>query len=1200
MSIHRILKLSLKKGLTVITSAATILVLSGVALVPSGAQAQTTADIIAQLQAQISALQAQLLALQVGQPAPSTACTFTRSLFLGVVGEDVKCLQQYLNGAGYTVSASGAGSPGNETTYYGSRTQAAVAAWQAGNGVSPAVGYFGPISQAKYSSLIAAGPTPTSTTSPGPTIPGNVVVSLAPDNPAAKTVTLNAYGETMMSLRFAGTGKVQELSFKRQGPGDTNDFDGLAIYEGARRLTSQRTPSSSDGTVTFINLGVDVSGSKDLKLVADFSTNNNAGNVNSWQLTNVKLDSGTVTGFPLNSSNFTSAGANSGTINVDKTGSVGNPKVGQKNAQVSEFRITANTEAAWMRRVQILQGGTVKNTDITNLRLEVNGAQVATGNMTSDGYAVFDFGTPGYKIDKGDNKIFKMYADLAGKKDETIKFYVDVASDVYAVGDQFGLGMKPTVDSNFDDSSNTHSLTLQGGVLTIAFNGPNATNIGTKVTDQTMFRFSMTAANDIEVKKFRIGFCWDDDGNGAFNNITNDFDDVTDVKIIDEDTGQVVAGPTDGTGFTEASADGCADSAQGTYKQYTDAFDLKGGVTRNFKITADIDTGLNTTNNELAAGDVISVMIDGLGESDNVTSSGDVSVMKYAGTNTAVDDSDIVPNTDIIGNNMTLQASSLTVGLSSTPGDSTYVKGTKDANIVAFNFSAALASDLKVTDVTLTGYVDDDGGAPFAKIGSNSDSSLTTSGLVSAVKLYDGDTGALIDDTPNTNNLNNSTGTIIFNNLVWNIPAGTTKKLLVKADLSTNPTSGANDYFAFDIDATTDVTALDKSSQTVNAGSADPNGATNPTNVVTVSSGGSINLALAPSNPNKKSTYWGQNDALFTVYRYRATDEAFFIERLNIVTASGGGEVVASATANIDSIKLEYTNKAGSTLTALGALDSANGSVSFGFVGDQRPYVPKDSSVDVKVFANIKPKAGRSGTALSTLGSEVLFSLDVSNGQDDEFRAVGEGSGSVITNANISDSQKSKGNDHYVFRVYPEFIQDTLTASEPLGTKDVLKFTVKAHGASGSRLLFDDNASATIRFEIIASGAQTATDMTARLYDLTTNDQVASQTVSNAQTSLSGKRASITFDSWDKNVEIDAGSQKSFRVELGFTGFTDKSDFLQLVLNDGDANSIVRYVDGAKSGEDNTIDLGGTAAPGKNLGGIFRLLPMNGPIFVKQ
>jgi len=1195
MSISKQIKINLKKGLSVITSAATIVVLSGVALVPFGASADhSTAHTIEQLLVQIAGLQAQLQALQAGTTAPSTACTFTRSLFLGVAGEDVKCLQQYLNGAGHQVSASGAGSPGSETTYYGSRTQGAVASWQAANGVAPAAGYFGPISQAKYSQVAGAPGAPGATPTPAPGVPGNVVASLAPDNPGAKTVMLNSYGVPLMSIRFTGSGKVQELTFKRGGPGDVNDYDNLYIYEGARRLVSGRTPSSATGEVTFISLNVDVNGSKDLQLVADLS--GTAGNVNYWDLTGAKLASGTVSGTPLRSNNFTIGGSNGGTLNVDKIGSIGNPKVGQKGAQVSEFKITANTEAAWVKRVQLLQGGTVKNADLTNLKLEVNGVQVATGYMTSDSYAVFDFGSPGYKIDKGDNKIFKMFADLAGKKDETVKYYVEVASDVTAVGDQFGFGMKPTVDTNFDDATNTFSLTLQGGVLTIAFNGPNATNIGTKVSDQVLYRFSMSAANDIEVKKIRVGFCHDPAGDGSFANITNDFDDVTDVKIIDEDTGQVVAGPTDGTGFTEAAADGCEDAAQGTYKTYTDTFDLKAGTTRNFKITADIDTGANTSNNELAATDVIAVMLDGYGESDLSGTSGDVAVLKYAGTNTAVDDSDIVPNTDLIGKNMTLQASTLTLSLSSTPADTTYVKGTQNVDTVGITFAASLASSLKVTDVTLTGYVDDDGTAPFAKIGSNSDSSLTTSGLVSKVSLYDGDTGALISDTVQTNNLNNSTGTIKFGNLNWMINAGQTKKLLVKTNLSSNPTSGSNDYFSFDIDATTDVTAIDNSGQTVNSGNADPNASTNPTNVVTVSSAGTLALSAASANPIKKAVYWGQNDALFTVYRVRSTDEAFLIERLNVTTASGS-EVVASATNNIDQVSMKYKTKAqvgtSFTTTAVGALDSATGSVSFAFTDANRPYVPKDSSTDIEFYANIRPKAGRTGTALSTLGSEVEYSLDWSNGQDDEFRAVGEGSGTVLTNADITDSEKIKGNDHRTYRVFPEFIQETVTAGSPVGTKDVLRFTIKAHGLTDSRLLFDDRPSAAIRFEVIASGGA-ASNMTARLFDVTSGEQYASATVTSAQVSSAGSRASVTFDEWDKDVEIAGGSQKTFRVQMGFVNFVDKNDSFQIVLNESDANVIFRYVDGAKSNEGNMVTLSG----GKT-NGFWRLLPMEGPIFVQ-
>ena len=49
-----------------------------------------------------------------GEPAPPPSggtanCNFTRSLFTGVSGSDVKCLQQYLNGAGHPVAGHPAG-----------------------------------------------------------------------------------------------------------------------------------------------------------------------------------------------------------------------------------------------------------------------------------------------------------------------------------------------------------------------------------------------------------------------------------------------------------------------------------------------------------------------------------------------------------------------------------------------------------------------------------------------------------------------------------------------------------------------------------------------------------------------------------------------------------------------------------------------------------------------------------------------------------------------------------------------------------------------------------------------------------------------------------------------------------------------------------------------------------------------------------
>jgi peptidoglycan hydrolase-like protein with peptidoglycan-binding domain len=77
----------------------------------------------------------------------------TRDLYRGMSGEDVRTLQGLLNTKGYTVALTGAGSPGNETIYFGPATEAAVIRFQIAHGISPAVGYVGPITRAALASL---------------------------------------------------------------------------------------------------------------------------------------------------------------------------------------------------------------------------------------------------------------------------------------------------------------------------------------------------------------------------------------------------------------------------------------------------------------------------------------------------------------------------------------------------------------------------------------------------------------------------------------------------------------------------------------------------------------------------------------------------------------------------------------------------------------------------------------------------------------------------------------------------------------------------------------------------------------------------------------------------------------------------------------------------------------------------------------
>ncbi len=82
---------------------------------------------------------------------------FTRNLSVGATGEDVRELQRFLNGKGFLIAVSGAGSPGNETTRFGVLTKKALAKYQASVHISPAIGYFGPVTREYFNNILAKG-----------------------------------------------------------------------------------------------------------------------------------------------------------------------------------------------------------------------------------------------------------------------------------------------------------------------------------------------------------------------------------------------------------------------------------------------------------------------------------------------------------------------------------------------------------------------------------------------------------------------------------------------------------------------------------------------------------------------------------------------------------------------------------------------------------------------------------------------------------------------------------------------------------------------------------------------------------------------------------------------------------------------------------------------------------------------------------
>jgi hypothetical protein len=86
-------------------------------------------------------------ALSTPNSSSTPTFKFTRDLKLGTKHAEVKLLQQFLNTQGFLVDLTGAGSPGQETSLFGKLTQQALIKFQQANKITPAVGYFGPVTR---------------------------------------------------------------------------------------------------------------------------------------------------------------------------------------------------------------------------------------------------------------------------------------------------------------------------------------------------------------------------------------------------------------------------------------------------------------------------------------------------------------------------------------------------------------------------------------------------------------------------------------------------------------------------------------------------------------------------------------------------------------------------------------------------------------------------------------------------------------------------------------------------------------------------------------------------------------------------------------------------------------------------------------------------------------------------------------------
>jgi peptidoglycan hydrolase-like protein with peptidoglycan-binding domain len=168
-----------------------------------------TSSQVAALQAQIASLQAQLAAASgTSMTAPST--TFTMDLTIGSTGSQVTALQTWLIAKGYSI-------PAGATGYFGTQTKAALAAYQAASGITPAAGYFGPITRAKVNASGTTTTTTTTTTTGGTTTTGTTTGSTTLSGGEGTVNNFQTIGSSNVTLGSGATQQVYGFQFQAGG-----------------------------------------------------------------------------------------------------------------------------------------------------------------------------------------------------------------------------------------------------------------------------------------------------------------------------------------------------------------------------------------------------------------------------------------------------------------------------------------------------------------------------------------------------------------------------------------------------------------------------------------------------------------------------------------------------------------------------------------------------------------------------------------------------------------------------------------------------------------------------------------------------------------------------------------------------------------------------------------------------------------------
>ncbi len=900
-------------------------------------------------------------------PSASAACpfTWTRNLTKGSTGDDVMKLQKLLNSSADTqIAASGAGSPGNESTYFGSLTVAAAAKFQdkyasevlAPIGLTKGTGYVGSLTRTKLNAL-CAGTTVSSTTTTGTTVVTPVgtglMVAKAASQPANSLAPNGAarvpFTRIALTAGTDGAVTVNNLVVERTGLGSDAAFAGIILLdESGVQVGTAKTLNSAHQAVVGAAVTIPAGTTKTYTIAANMaaSLSSYSGEVPALSVVAVNTSAAVSGSLPIMGASHTinstlTIGTMTAAISSFDPGSALSKEIGTTDYTFSGVKLTAGSgEKVKLHSIAFNQKGSASATDIANIKVYVDGTAYTT-TVSGDVYTAAFPG--GIIIDKGFSKDIYVKGDIIGSNaaSRTVSFDIDEATDIYVTGELYNYGITVTTSTSgqFQATAtpffNGDDVTISAGSATTIgkSNSVAAQNIAINVPNQPLGGFETEFKGEaISVQSITIGFT-----------ITggDDATDLTNVSLVDEN-GSVVAGPVDGaTGIGTNGKVVFTDTV--TFPVGKHVYTIKG------KLSTDFANGNTIIASTTPSAYWTTVKGETTGDTISLSSHGTFSM-----------------------NTMTVKAAALAISVSPAPAAQNITAGLQDFTFANYQLDASQSGE----DVR------------FASIPLQLTFATMTANELSGCQLFDGssalNTGSNVVNPASTVSSSDDVTFTFDQSLV--VAKGTVKTLALKCDLAT--TVSNSDTVSWGYDATTanpTVTGVTSSSDVTETET------TSAGQTMTVASG-TLVVSEDSSSPSYKISTSGSTGVIAGVAKFRASNENVTLQRIglkltNTASSSASNLTMVSiwdgATKVGEAIFTGTNTNATSTLTGTGLVltkdtdklltvkvDLAN--VGSSEIGTQGALI----AVDIDVNTNTQG-VGVSGTTINATGSTAFDGIRV-------------------------------------------------------------------------------------------------------------------------------------------------------------------------------------------------------------------------------